>query len=713
MSLLTDGLIYGYRRILDSLGASAPLRDTLKFVGFTVTDDDVNQVTVITGSGGGGAGFGPTIDNGATGAINAAASTASGADAGGIRFTGAAPALAGVDPGSGTSRLLNVVAYGGPLIVRNEGGGATPSWRILTGTGADVTYPQGSSILLALDPLSSRWRVDSGSSGGASPGGNIGDLQTKLGPSTFAGLTAADGQFVRRVSSAWAAYNLIPGGSNNDAVGIDGSGNLKNLGPLPPGTTPPTGTGFAHVTTGAYDLASKKVDLSASADVQGTLGVPNGGTGLTTASLAGQSGKAMAVNVSENGFVFVTLSGGGGGSPSVGSAGQSNQSDGLGGWSASTSVYMGTGGASWVTVGIGNSAPTANGVSIANAYKYQCKNPGGGTSSLIWMDSSGNVFVGENSGQQASLSIDAQSGSSINLRIAGVTKFWAGGSSNTSTVGLIVTANFVQIGTNPASASFGLCLASTLGVSWRNATNTADVLGLFTDSSNNIYLGDNVNAPTTRVRALTNFWIDIGGTITAKVTSTIFNHTTPIAFTDVSGGTANAGSGQIRSFYNPGAIVATKDSGGNDRNVINQSSNALTFGPSATMTSALNGVSVSLQVAGTDKVALGTEFKIGVPMGGLSNPLTFKRTTITFAGADIPLSNAQAECPILDLSGSTGDCLAPDVTGAVFIVHNSSQPRGVRKVGSGSGGVAFTTPSLTAIIYHNGTNYTLAAAVTP
>jgi hypothetical protein len=46
------------------------------------------------------------------------------------------------------------------------------------------------------------------------------------------------------------------------------------------GTTP-TGTGFAHVTSGAYDAAARSVNLGSS-DVTGTLGTANGGTGTTS-----------------------------------------------------------------------------------------------------------------------------------------------------------------------------------------------------------------------------------------------------------------------------------------------------------------------------------------------------------------------------------------------------------------------------------------------
>lgn len=46
-----------------------------------------------------------------------------------------------------------------------------------------------------------------------------------------------------------------------------------------PTASTPTGTGFRHITSGSEDVAAKKVDLAASADVTGLLAPVNGGTG--------------------------------------------------------------------------------------------------------------------------------------------------------------------------------------------------------------------------------------------------------------------------------------------------------------------------------------------------------------------------------------------------------------------------------------------------
>src|SRR6185369_3954405 len=62
-----------------------------------------------------------------------------------------------------------------------------------------------------------------------------------------------------------------------------------------------------------------------------------------------------------------------GGSPSVGTAGQVDVSDGAGGWTAPTNLFAGS---SYFTVGV-SGTPTTNGVRIATAYAYSIRLSGG------------------------------------------------------------------------------------------------------------------------------------------------------------------------------------------------------------------------------------------------------------------------------------------------------------------------------------------------
>jgi hypothetical protein len=64
--------------------------------------------------------------------------------------------------------LILINGTGAALSLKNESSGATAANRIITGTGVDLSMRDGSSILMAYDPNSSRWRVTGGSGSGGS-----------------------------------------------------------------------------------------------------------------------------------------------------------------------------------------------------------------------------------------------------------------------------------------------------------------------------------------------------------------------------------------------------------------------------------------------------------------------------------------------------------------------------------------------------------------
>lgn len=91
-----------------------------------------------------------------------------------IVFTGAAPTLRSLTGGIDKRRPLVLLANGGDLTIVDEYATAAAANRITTGTGANVTIPQGSQVTVVWDATGSRWRLSYGSSSpgtGATPGG--------------------------------------------------------------------------------------------------------------------------------------------------------------------------------------------------------------------------------------------------------------------------------------------------------------------------------------------------------------------------------------------------------------------------------------------------------------------------------------------------------------------------------------------------------------
>lgn len=105
-------------------------------------------------------------------------------------------------------------------------------------------------------------------------------------PASISGLAAGSASWVR-VSSTGTFERCTPSGSDEIVGYCDADGTVHAaFGVLSASSlaasTPPTGTGFARVTSGAYDAASSAVNLAGGAThITGTLPVGNGGTGIT------------------------------------------------------------------------------------------------------------------------------------------------------------------------------------------------------------------------------------------------------------------------------------------------------------------------------------------------------------------------------------------------------------------------------------------------
>jgi hypothetical protein len=145
---------------------------------------------------------------------------------------------------------------------------------------------------------------------------------------TTAGGALAVGAVLRTTAGGtadWGAVNLadtdavtgilglVNGGTGLDAVGTEGqvlatAAGAESMEWITPSTfTPPTGTGFCSVTSGALDAASIKCNLASSTYVTGTLAVGNGGTGVTSltsfATAITTTGKITAGGQAFNGSI--------------------------------------------------------------------------------------------------------------------------------------------------------------------------------------------------------------------------------------------------------------------------------------------------------------------------------------------------------------------------------------------------------------------------
>ncbi len=148
---------------------------------------------------------------------------------------------------------------------------------------------------------------------GATPAGNVGDVQVKAGPTTLGAVPGNDVDDVLQFDGAvWSSKPgvQVPDGSLNDVVGLDGAGQLKNLGPMTSGGEVNTAS---NVGAGEDVFKVKSgVDLQFKTLVAGTNITLTPGTDDLTIDAAGGGGGGTVTSASNVGTgegVFKTLSG--------------------------------------------------------------------------------------------------------------------------------------------------------------------------------------------------------------------------------------------------------------------------------------------------------------------------------------------------------------------------------------------------------------------
>lgn len=287
---------------------------------------------------------GPTITNSGTGTLSNISSDESGTPAGGIIFTGSGDkTLTGIADGT-ESRLLVVRAKGTGTLTIAHNTTSTVGNRIETATGEDVVVPNGAAALFFYDSVNSRWSLVGTLT---TPGGDEGDLQIHGVGGTFEGLAGAtDGDIPRFDGDEWTVEQgaEVPDGDEDDVIGLDGDGGLKNLGPM--------SAGGPTVPAGSDDDV---VGLDGVGGLKNLGPMPTG---------AGSDGAATVIQTS----------------------------DGAAGFDGAANVKAGSG-----YISVGATVPGAGGVRLANN-TYLSSINGATSYGLIALDGSGIIRVGYNDG---------------------------------------------------------------------------------------------------------------------------------------------------------------------------------------------------------------------------------------------------------------------------------------------------------------------------
>jgi len=280
-------------------------RETINLIGATVADDEANERTNITFPS-----FTAPTGTGMVSVTSGALDAASRAVAAGWYTFAAAPSganlaslLTSALPASKGGTGLS--AYGTALyVLRMNAAGTALEYVAPTGTGSAVF---SSAPVLEQAKLIEPWVLDAAAlkyykfvGGGA----GLADHRTctlpvLTGPDTvvFAAhaetltnktfnvadnsLTSTSGALGDLLYHNGTKFVRLPRGTANQVLTTNAG--ATDIGWAAAGGTPPTGTGFGHVTAGAWDAASVKVDLTNAADVT----VPAVANGVVTSSGTG------------------------------------------------------------------------------------------------------------------------------------------------------------------------------------------------------------------------------------------------------------------------------------------------------------------------------------------------------------------------------------------------------------------------------------------
>lgn len=156
---LLDAMIYGYRAIFNSFGVEMTRRSRMKFLNATVTDDAINDLTVINATGGGGGGESNVEVINTGGGQQNDVVTDNGTDPATVLvFTQNDVLIGGLDGGV-AGRRLTICTLGTGVTIQHQHGDSAAANRFRCPNSADVIIPPHALYVVAWDSSDSRWHI--------------------------------------------------------------------------------------------------------------------------------------------------------------------------------------------------------------------------------------------------------------------------------------------------------------------------------------------------------------------------------------------------------------------------------------------------------------------------------------------------------------------------------------------------------------------------
>jgi hypothetical protein len=299
----------------------------------------------------------------------------------------------------------------------------------------------------------------------------------------------------------------------------------------------------------------------------------------------------------------------------------------------------------------------------------------------------------------------------VQVRVDGTT---FGGATNVK-----AGSGYWSVGVNPADVGSGR-FANDTAIFFRNFLNNGNIQLCYVDTSNNVIVGSNSNPADLYLKtgsARGNYY---------QADNHYFqNASASVTRMQLSGGSGDfaalgaipATTGNLR-LPNVSSALFRDGSNISDLPLWNTSGASVTLGHQTTV-GGYNIFANTVQLWGTASAGIvntdgsGYAFYVDssmVHMGrslagyaGGTVPFRFKSVAVTLAGSDVTLSAAQYECPIVRVTGTSGNIIAPNIADSFFFARNTTDAAVMLKKSGGVG--TRLAPRKAAIVAHDGTDY--------